>query len=599
MDSAPNPERDNVTPEALKKQLFDKEQIDVLEKKAKWSCGPGHETEGIFVLTPLRILLIAKNTEVVCVPLRVTRKLKVHEKKSSIKLDFQCKDFRYVFIVIEDPETTDLKSKLVNYCFPQPDTLPAFFLFKSHQFTTPASTEGSDKNQGEAREVPNNIFDIQSEYERFSFDKAPFQISSANSKYDVCDTYPQLLVFPVHNKLDIKECAGGRTRNRVPAIIWRHKNGALLVRCSQPKVGLAHKRNADNEQYMKVLNEIGSSEYPVSILDLRPKMNAQANMVLGGGFESTKHYKNTTREFHALENIHKVRDAWKKMHKLCTHTIYNSNDEKDWDNQLNETQWFHFATVILQAAQRVRDMILKGGTVFVHCSDGWDRTSQVCALAELILDPHYRTLNGFALLIEKEWCSFGHQFALREGHGKNMDDYKEEQRAPIFLQFMDLMHQFLIHFPNAFEFNDSLLVIIVDHLHSCLFGTFLGNCDLERQEVKTKTHTLWALVQANRNKFINKKYDSAAYPAELTGNFDFNFRLWDAYFLRWQDYSYPKFGDCDLKDVLFGLYPGFKGSHSAPTITGNQTAETPKTPKTTPKTKETKEPKKKEIWEKR
>ena len=30
----------------------------------------------------------------------------------------------------------------------------------------------------------------------------------------------------------------------------------------------------------------------------------------------------------------------------------------------------------------------------VHCSDGWDRTSQTCSLAQLILDGYYRTIQG-------------------------------------------------------------------------------------------------------------------------------------------------------------------------------------------------------------
>ena len=33
-----------------------------------------------------------------------------------------------------------------------------------------------------------------------------------------------------------------------------------------------------------------------------------------------------------------------------------------------------------------------GRPVLVHCSDGWDRTAQVVSLAELLLDPYYRTV---------------------------------------------------------------------------------------------------------------------------------------------------------------------------------------------------------------
>ena len=64
-------------------------------------------------------------------------------------------------------------------------------------------------------------------------------------------------------------------------------------------------------------------------------------------------------------------------------------------------------------------------------------------------------------------------------------------------------------FPNAFEFNDHLLCVILDHLYSCLFGTFLYNNHKERtsMRVKEETQSLWSFVNSKqRSLFLNPMF---------------------------------------------------------------------------------------------
>ena len=64
---------------------------------------------------------------------------------------------------------------------------------------------------------------------------------------------------------------------------------------------------------------------------------------------------------------------------------------------------------------------------------------RVVTLFQVLLDPFYRTIAGFAVLIEKDWLAFGHMFARRCGHG--VPEYNDDNRSPVFLQFMDCLWQ--------------------------------------------------------------------------------------------------------------------------------------------------------------
>ena len=97
-------------------------------------------------------------------------------------------------------------------------------------------------------------------------------------------------------------------------------------------------------------------------------------------------------------------------------------------SKFESTKWLKYISDLLIGSITVAKYLIKNYNVLVHCSDGWDRTAQVCSLVEIILDPYYRTIEGFAVLVEKEWVSFGHKFASRNGCETNPEKQKDRKK---------------------------------------------------------------------------------------------------------------------------------------------------------------------------
>ena len=174
------------------------------------------------------------------------------------------------------------------------------------------------------------------------------------------------------------------------------------------------------------------------------------------------------------------------------------------------SKWVKLLQLCLESSNQVAQKLSeKGGMggVLVHCSDGWDRTAQVCALAEMLIDPFYRTIEGFATLVEKEWLSFGHQFHKRCGHGSR--NHTDDQRSPIFVQWLDCVWQLTNQYPRSFEFNEHALGVVCDALYSCRFGTFLYDCERQRVQanVRNQTRSVWDFIVEQGSKVKNIHYE--------------------------------------------------------------------------------------------
>src|SRR5690606_4289250 len=104
------------------------------------------------------------------------------------------------------------------------------------------------------------------------------------------------------------------------------------------------------------------------------------------------------------------------------------------------------------------------------------------------------------------------------GHGgRNQDD---DQRSPIFLQFIDCVYQLLVQFPCSFEFNENFLIEIMDSLYNCRFGTFLHNNERQRAEIKNKTVSLWSYINDNIDEYRNVFYVPTAGTLEASSSPD-------------------------------------------------------------------------------
>lgn len=106
-----------------------------------------------------------------------------------------------------------------------------------------------------------------------------------------------------------------------------------------------------------------------------------------------ENYKGAKKIYVPIENIHVMRESISKVVEALRDgdaSPFPPNREL-----LAKSNWLrHLSVIIDGVAEVIQTVHVKHSHAVLHCSDGWDRTSQLAALSQICLDPYYRTFEG-------------------------------------------------------------------------------------------------------------------------------------------------------------------------------------------------------------
>nr|XP_060623130.1 myotubularin-related protein 6 [Anolis sagrei ordinatus] len=508
-----------------RRSVCDVEQVKLLDR---FSTSIKSQT-GTLYLTATHLLFIDSNQkEIWILHHHIAAVEKLALTTSGCPLVIQCKNFRVVhFIVPRERDCHDIYNSLLQLSRPaRYDELYAF---------------SYNPKQKEAERVQGwELIDLADEYNRMGVPNSDWQLSDANRDYKICETYPRELYVPRSaSKPIIVGSSKFRSKGRFPVLSYYHKdNEAAICRCSQPLSGFSA-RCLEDEHMLQAISKTNPTNHYMYVVDTRPKLNAMANRAAGKGYENEDNYSNIRFQFVGIENIHVMRSSLQKLLEVCGTRGLLVND---FLSGLENSGWLRHIKAVLDAAIFLAKAIaFESASVLVHCSDGWDRTSQVCSLGSLLLDPFYRTIKGFMVLIEKDWIAFGHKFSDRCGQL----DGDPKEISPVFVQFLESVWHLTEQFPRAFEYNEAFLLQIHEHVHSCQFGNFIGNCQKEREELrlKEKTYSLWPFLLEQRDKYLNPVYSesfSQSFTVLEPDTVSFNFKFWRNMYHQFDHTMHPR-----------------------------------------------------------
>jgi len=288
-------------------------------------------------------------------------------------------------------------------------------------------------------------------------DCSHLRLCRANQSWQICPSLPQEFVVPDYLTDEVvARVADTCTGARPPVWVWGNRAGGAVFVQSRLSVS----QNSNTDQMFDNYYRKSSREY----------------IDLDISFPKASHLEES---FASILELH-CNDGEKEVEEK----------EKNYFSSLESSGWLLTLGCALDLASQVAEHVVRGKTVLLVESDGRATALLISSLAMIILSETFRTRDGLELLIQAVWVSLGFKFS--KNHTLSQQTSKQSNPHhlnPVFLIFLDCVHQICHQFPAHLEFSTRYLMTVWDTALLPMFDTFIFDCDHNRYLARSSRET--------------------------------------------------------------------------------------------------------------